>query len=334
MSHIFRFGQRQPHRPANLTVCRPFMVPFNDRSSRFLNRLLVVRSVKRVMRRLKMRPHVVLTTFPHTLPYVRSFSGAVSIYYCVDEFSAWENVNARLIRRMEAELVQTVDTVVASSEKLYQSKKSLANSINLLTHGVDVAHFATTEQATEPPPRLRGLPRPMIGFFGIYDDRLDLALLRRVASARPSWSFVLIGKVQNERQTLKGRNCHFLGPVAYQDLPAYAQWFDVAILPYKMNEFTESMNPLQLKEYLAAGKPVVATPIPAVMEWAQYVHVAGTPDEFVRAIESCLHRGRGASKTEILDSVKMEDWSVKAERLSSIMETFLEKRKRDLPIEN
>src|SRR5262249_55425523 len=134
----------------------------------------------------------------------------------------------------------------------------------LITHGVDVAHF---RQACDPdtpiPADISALAKPIVGFFGLIEDWVDLRLIRFLAQTRPAWSFVLVGKAVADTAALQGLpNVHLLGRKDYRELPGYCKAFDAALLPFVINELTLAANPLKLREYLAAGLPVIASAIP------------------------------------------------------------------------
>ncbi len=157
---------------------------------------------------------------------------------------------------------------------------------------MEQGHFA---RALDPdlalPPAIRELPHPLIGFFGVLDERLDLDLLARAAALRPAWSWVLIGpliKLQ-ERALPRRPNIHYLGQRDYQDLPAYLKAFDVAMLPFARNAATRSISPTKTLEYMAAHTPIVSTPIPDVLAlYGAVVRVAADPERFVAAAQAAL----------------------------------------------
>src|SRR5205823_5722054 len=127
------------------------------------------------------------------------------------------------------------------------------------------------------------------GFFGLIGDWVDLSLVRELALARPDWSITLIGKAATDLRPLQGLpNVHLLGPKPYASLPGYCRGFDVAILPYRKTEHIAHASPLKLREYLAAGKPIVSVPHPEVRQFGELVHVADSVAEFVQEIERCL----------------------------------------------
>jgi len=156
--------------------------------------------------------------------------------------------------------------VICSSENLRADKARVNSNAHLVQHGVDLEHFAKAfSAATTIPDDLKGAPGPIIGFWGLIADWVDLPLIRHVADAFSGGTVVLLGDTKTNTKPLDGaRNIRVLGRKPYADLPRYAKAFDVALMPFKVNELTLAANPLKVREYLAAGLPVVSTAIPEV----------------------------------------------------------------------
>jgi len=210
---------------------------------------------------------------------------------------------------------------VVSSSRLFETKHRYNPNTFLVTHGVDVAHFKTAcLPATAPPADCANLPRPVIGFFGLIADWVDLEVVRYLAASRPQWSLLLIGEIQTDTSALRELpNVHLLGRRSYQSLPAYCRAFDVAILPFVINELTVAANPLKLREYLAAGLPVVATPLPEVLKLNGLVRTALTPAEFLNQIEALLSEGKRGPDPAVSRLMERESWDHKVEELSGIV---------------
>ena len=218
-------------------------------------------------------------------------------------------------------LLERADVVIVSAERLLETKSRHNPNVHLVTHGVDVEHFRRAcRPETAVPAELAALPRPVVGFFGLVADWVDLELLRGVAAARPEWSLVLLGKVDTDAGRLAALpNVHLLGRKSYESLPGYCKGFDVAVLPFAINELTLAANPLKLREYLAAGLPVVATPIPEVERLGELVRTGRDAPEFVARIEELLAAGRRGPDLEISRRMDVESWDEKVRRLGEIV---------------
>ena len=272
----------------NITVLTPLVVPLpGNRAVAALNRRLLSRQIRRVLQGLPRRP-VQMWSFAPDVDYMCGrFDEECVVYYCVDEFSGFSGYDAKETRAAEVRLARRADLVITTSQALYDSKRPLNQNTVLVTHGVDFEHFA---KATAPdmavPADIAALPRPVLGFWGLIQDWLDVPLVAAIAQARPAWSIVLIGEAATDVSSLAGLpNVHLLGRRAYEKLPAYARGLDVGLIPFRINELTRAVNPIKLREYLSAGLPVVSTPLPEVSRYGELVSVAANAAEFVAACE-------------------------------------------------
>ena len=243
------------------------------------------------------------------------------VYHCVDEYSAFAGVPREALIRMERDLIRRAHVVLTSSEQLRDERRRLNPHTHFIPHGVDVTHFARAlDPGTETPADLRELPRPIVGFFGVLAEWVDLALIRALAAARPDWSIVLVGKATTDLRPLRGQpNVHLLGHKPYRALPGYCRGFDVGIIPFVRDELTIRANPLKLREYLAAGLPVVSTPLPEVARYDGLVHLADGPAAFIAGIESALRERSEAMGRRRLDAMRAEAWEARVETISAII---------------
>jgi UDP-galactopyranose mutase len=217
----------------------------------------------------------------------------VTVYDCMDELSLFKNANPKL-HDLEIELFSRADLVFTGGRSLYEAKRSLHEQVHCFQSSIDAKHFGQARERLQEPPDQETIPHPRLGFFGVLDERLDIQLLAGVASARPDWQIVLVGPVVkiDAEHLPKNVNIHYMGMKDYQDLPGYLAGWDVALLPFAINESTRYISPTKTPEYLAGGKPVVSTPIRDVVQSygeKQLVRIAATVDEFVRAVEEALH---------------------------------------------
>lgn len=217
---------------------------------------------------------------------------ALTIYDCMDELAAFKGAHPEL-RSREQELFRKAQLVFTGGQTLYEAKTKQHPSAHAFPSSIDKAHFGQARTAAPEPADQAGIPHPRIGFFGVVDERLDIELVRELAAARPEWQFVIIGPVVKiDPATLpKGENIHYLGGKDYQELPAYLRGWDVATLLFADNESTKFISPTKTPEYLAAGRPVVSTPIRDVVRpygELGLVHIAADAPAFEAAIEKAL----------------------------------------------
>jgi glycosyltransferase involved in cell wall biosynthesis len=303
----------------DLHVIAPPMVPWmRPAPVRALNRASVQRALRSAGRTLGLRRPVLIATVPNGIDGAGPLGERALVYYCVDDFTRWPGVDGEAARVLEAELLARADLVIATSDKLARTRGFPGRPTVVLPHGVDVAHLGrAAEPGTEPLPGVRN-GRPVLGYLGLVDARTDAALLGGVARARPGWDVVLVGPVDHVPAGLRGvANIRVVPAVPYERVPEALAAFDVAVLPYARNALTESINPLKLREYLASGRPVVATTLPEVARFAPHVRLADDVAGFVRACDAALAgpRDQRAERRELL---RNESWDARAERFVAL----------------
>jgi len=313
----------------NIYTFSPLAIPFHgNAAARALNRRSLAWSVRRAHRRLGFKNPITWTFLPTSAEVVGALDEKLIVYHCVDEFSEFTGTDKNAILAMERDLLRKADLVLVSSGPLYETKRLYNPRTSVVTHGVDLDHFRKAcDPKTVLPADIAGLSHPVIGFYGLVADWVDLNLIRFLAVSRPSWSFVLIGKVDTDVSAIEGlTNVHMLGRKPYSALPSYCAGIDVAILPFAINELTLASNPLKLREYLAAGLPVVTTNIPEARRLGEHVRVGATYDAFMAHIETYLAQGAGP-QLSISDAMAGESWDAKVEEMSSLIQPLLSARK-------
>jgi glycosyltransferase involved in cell wall biosynthesis len=299
----------------NIFVLNPLAIPaFGIPWMPKVNRQLLKYQVWRAMERLGFRRVVNWTFNPSAAVVAGALHEDLIVYYCVDEFTAFAGIPPQLVE-MERSLLRKADLVIVSSDKLLKSKSADNPRTTLVRHGVAFDHFRKAlSPETRVPDDVARLPKPVIGYFGLMaEDWIDIDLMVHVAKHFSSGSMVLLGKVTTDLSRLTSLpNVHLLGRKPFQMLPAYSKAFDVAMNPFPINEVTLNSNPLKVREYLAAGLPVVSTRIPEV-EVIKEVRIADTKEDFVRGIEEALKApGPRAERSE---RMRGEGWEAKVDEV-------------------
>lgn len=250
-----------------------------------------------------------------------AFGEECFVYYCVDDFTQFQCHDRAQVVAREREQLLSADLVVTTAERLHAVKSVIRPDAKLVPHGVDYDLFASAWQKPLPePPDLAGMRRPIFGFFGLVHHWVDCALLARVAELRPQYSFVLIGDTVSDVSALRARpNVRLLGRRPHAELPAYCAAFQGGLLPFVRNALTDCVNPIKLKEYLAAGLPVVSTPIPEARRYHDAVLLADSAEEFVRACDAALTYSGPESRERISRLVRNESWDARTELLSDLV---------------
>jgi len=262
---------------------------------------------------------------PLALAFTSHLKPRVTVYDCMDELSAFKDAPAAL-QTYEAMLFERADLVFTGGRSLYEAKRALHPSVFEFPSSVDVAHFARSRSVSAEPDDQAAIPHPRIGYFGVIDERMDLALVEQVARMRPDWHLVFLGPVVKiDPATLpRLENIHYLGMKSYEELPAYLAGWDIAMLPFALNESTRFISPTKTPEYLAAGRPVVSTPIHDVVRTygsTGLVGIAETPEEFVEFVASTLEGASNEAWLIAVDRVLATmSWDATVDRMRALVE--------------
>jgi UDP-galactopyranose mutase len=242
---------------------------------------------------------------PMMFGFAEHLNACSIVYDCMDELSAFRFADPELCER-EAKLLAHANVVFTGGYSLYAAKQGRHGNIHVFPSAVDSEHFAKARAGIAEPEDQRAIPGPKLGFYGVIDERIDLALLHAVSAMHPDWSWIMIGPiVKIDRSELPSRpNLHWFGVRDYQQLPAYLAGWNVALMPFAINEATLFISPTKTPEYLAGGRPVVSTPIADVVR--QYgdleaVVIANGATAFVKACEHALTLPPGGAWREEAD---------------------------------
>jgi teichuronic acid biosynthesis glycosyltransferase TuaH len=289
----------------NITITHSLkLFPDSIPAGRESNERMFRRHVRTVAAALGMeRP--VLWLNPHSAVHMVGQMGESAVVYDITD--DWTTLSqsprvSRRIRQQDARLCQKADAVIVCSERLHDLKRSLVpkERLHLIPNGVHVEHYRGVLDGSAPVARIaRDWPRPVMGYTGtIHPDRIDVTLVRKLANTPGIGSVALVGPNQlqpGDLEILRLPNVYMPGPVSYADIPDVMRAFDVCIVPHRVTPFTESLNPIKLWEYLAAGKPIVSTNIAGFRDFPNLVSIATTPDEFVAATLRALSEEAVAS---------------------------------------
>ncbi len=269
---------------------------------------------------------------PMMLPFSRHISADCLIYDCMDELANFKFAPPELLS-LETELLARADLVFTGGHSLYEAKRDRHTQVFAFPSSVDAPHFAAARSGPPAPADQAGLSHPRLGYCGVIDERLDLGLIAAVAHAHPEWSIVMVGPVVkiSEDELPCRANIHYLGGKSYDDLPAYLGGWDVALMPFALNEATRFISPTKTPEYLAAGLPVVSTPVTDVVRhYAELaaVTIADGADDFVSACENAL-LGAGSRRERLAESdafLATMNWSNTVDRMWALIARQLGQR--------
>ena len=275
---------------------------------------------------------------PMMLPFSKHITPDVTVYDAMDELSKFKFAPEHLLD-YEQELIDRADIVFTGGSSLYEAKKDRHDNVHCFPSSVDRAHFAKARAHLFDPADQEDLPKPRLGFYGVIDERFDIELLDKAAAMRPDWTFVMVGPVVkiSEDELPRRHNICYLGSKTYEQLPAYLSGWDVALMPFAMNESTEFISPTKTPEYLAGGKPVVSTPIRDVVRTyghVEGVQIASTPEELVAACEKALELSRNPESGWLAEADLMlsaTSWDTTQARMAGLVAELLGTRETAAP---
>jgi glycosyltransferase involved in cell wall biosynthesis len=253
---------------------------------------------------------------------IGAFDERAVIYDCMDELSKFRFAPRELVDR-ERSLMAEADVVFTGGYALWQSKSKYHANVHFFGCGVDVAHFAAARSADLPlPHEIAALEKPVIGYYGVIDERIDYELLRHLAESLPQAELVMVGPVVkvDPKELPQAPNIHWLGQRQYAELPAHVKGFDVCLMPFALNEATEYINPTKTLEYMAAGKPIVSTAISDVVHnFTPVVTVARSPEEFVAAVRAAIDAPNSEMVSRGLEQARANSWESIVARMERII---------------
>jgi glycosyltransferase involved in cell wall biosynthesis len=300
------------HRQANLHTLvfskflfQTYRYPKVEKLMSYLRR----RKIRRVMKKFGFRDLVLIIWHPQFAELAGTLGEALACYYVDDEFSAYAGDSERRVKEIlqqEDELLRRVDLVFANGTVLLNAKNRYGNAMSVpMTADFDLFSRSRLPE-TVVPPDLEAIPHPRIGYIGNLNDKVDFALLVQLATARPKWSFILVGPtnirgadIQSDFEVLRRLpNVFLLGSKPREFLPNYIKGFDVCTMYYRQHGWANSVYPLKLHEYLASGKPCIGSGLASLREFSEVVQIATTPEEWLEAIQFAIadHDARRAER--------------------------------------
>lgn len=316
----------------NLIVYSPVLFPPRYAWGRRLDEIWRRRGVRRLARRLDFADIVAWVYHPDAVSMLSGLDRRFLVYDCVDQycsFPAYTSINRqREIIERETKLLKAANAVITTSKPLYEQKAVINTSTFLVENVGDFDHFRrAASQELEVSELVKSFKRPRLGFLGALDDyKVDFVLLSAIADARPEWSIVLVGPIAEGGQAagasklLSRKNVHFIGAQPYQELPAIMKGFDVAIITYRINDYTNYCFPLKVYEFMAAGIPIVSTPLPALASMTESIKLADTPDEFIAAIEEVLLYDLSENRSRRIEEASRHTYESRAQAIIDIID--------------
>ncbi len=265
---------------------------------------------------------------PMALLFSNHLHPSLTVYDCMDELSAFKFAPPEL-KETERQLFDKADIVFTGGYSLYHAKKDLHKNIYPFPSSIEKEHFAKARHINEEPPDQKPIPYPRLGFFGVIDERFDIDLIKEVAAKRPDWNFVFIGPVIKIDAAFlpREKNIFYLESKSYTELPNYISGWDIAMIPFAINESTRFISPTKTPEYLAAGRPVISTPIADVADpygEKKLVSIVHSAEEFIAAADTILNEKNKSQWLKNVDTFLLENsWENTFYKMHSIIKKTL-----------
>jgi glycosyltransferase involved in cell wall biosynthesis len=316
MLRRLRLGLSGPRPTDGLHVLSPLVLPFHGAAAaRALNRPLLRALVRRAVRRLGMEGDVLWAYVPQAELLLDTLQPRLVVYHCVDDIAVQKGIDAESFRAAEERFARRADLVLASAPALAERMRMLSGNVLYAPNVADHALFARALEPGPEDPGIAALPRPRLVFTGaVVEKKLDFGLIAEVARMRPDWSIALVGPVgegdpHTDVSALEALpNVHLLGPRGHERLPEVLRGADVGLIPYAVNDLTRSVFPMKVYEYLAAGLPVLSTPLPS-LDGVEQVLRASTPEQLVALAEAELAADGEAARRARSDAAAAHSWA-------------------------
>lgn len=279
--------------------------------------------IRKILQRLNIE-EIKLAWFysPAFMEILHCLSAEKIIYDCMDELSLFKGAPT-ILKEQEQELLKTADLILTGGVSLYEEKSKFSDVVHCFPSSVDYQHFNKAKQNLSIPEDIKSIKKPVIGYIGVIDERIDMNLLKQSAALMPDKSFVMIGPLAKieEKDLAKADNIHYLGMKSYGELPNYLKAFDVAMMPFSMNDATRFISPTKTLEYMAAGKPIISTPIKDVVRsYQDCVHIIQSPEDFKQAVEQALVADDFSDQYQKI--LKQTSWDHTAKEMLKLIKTL------------
>lgn len=286
--------------------------------------------IKKIFKEHSIQSYIFWYYTPMALAFTGEFNPIATVYDCMDELSAFKFAPPEL-KVFEEKLFEKADIVFTGGNNLYNAKKSHHQNIFSFPSSIDKAHFKAARDFSRDEDDQSAIPYPRLGYYGVIDERFDIELIEQAANAKPDWQFVLVGPViKIDPATLpQNKNIHYLGSKSYDELPNYLSGWDIALIPFALNESTRYISPTKTPEYLAGGKPVISTAIIDVVNPYHdlgLVHIIHNAEDFVKvaALELSVS-DKGEWLTKVDEYLGAISWDATWERMDELVQMEIDK---------
>jgi GT2 family glycosyltransferase len=275
-----------------------------------------------IFRDFRIKESVAFVEFPLWYPvvnYLKHKYDTKVVFDCLDEFSGFKNIHTD-IKQVEDELLMSSDFCLSTSLKLFEKHKDRCSNISVVRNATEFEHFHNLPHNN----LLKDIKKPVIGYYGAIAEWFDTETIEYLLSRRPDWNILLIGKTHGSdvnRLKRKYKNIYILGEKPYNELPKFLYWFDVCIIPFKLNDLITSTNPVKFYEYISSGKPVVSSEVPELLQYSDLLYLSRDKEEFLENINKALQENDQNLIQRRIELAKANDWDSRFIEISNCIKT-------------
>jgi glycosyltransferase involved in cell wall biosynthesis len=315
----------------------PIYTPITDKFN--LNKFcwyLWKRLLQNRLKALRIGKPIIWFSHPSMVNLIGDFDPGLTIYHVVDEYSAYDNINDEMkakIDKLDKEMAEKADLVFVVSEKLFKKRKSYNPRTYIIPNGVDYEKYQNAMSSNDPlPDDIKDLPKPIIGYSGLIGSYIDLKLIEQIAFRHPKWSLVLVGQngsaanMDAFEKLIQMDNVYFLGNKSIDELPHYLKTFDVCLIPYKETEQVINSSSLKLYDYMAFGKPIVATSFPVSRAMNDLLYIGSSAESFIGHVETAVFEDEKLLSEQRKEYAAANTWDHRVLQASALIKKRLDSK--------
>jgi len=308
----------------------PCLLPMAHSKSRltnFFNQLFMLLLIKKIIKKYFHNEDFIIWTTVHSIPLIfKNLQAKLKIFDCTDEISEFSHVNKKLVAQWEKDLIKSCDIVFVTSETLLKNKKKLNKNTYYIPNGVEFDVMNSINKTVYKCPNdIKGIDDPKVIFIGNISEWIDLKIIYDAANKFRNYNFIIIGPIKKniKVRNYNAKNLFFLGKKKYDLIPSYIQHSQVCISTFKINELSKSINPLKVYEYMATGKPVIASFMPELSKYQDCLMLYRTKKDFFNFLDKYTRIDNRYKRQKRIEIAKLHSWDILLENMCGVINNYI-----------